>query len=92
VATVARQPYALTLWTWAHLSVALRIESLTRRADAIHAASLQAAAFHEPKRLKDASDQLNAEAGLMPSVEETVAAALGVAQDLQRLDASEATA
>jgi hypothetical protein len=49
---VAREPYALTLWTYLQSEEAERLDSLTREREQIRGADMIATAFHDPKKLQ----------------------------------------
>lgn len=50
---VARAPFAETAWAYVQLLEAEEFEALNAESDRLHAASLMAIAFNEPKRLED---------------------------------------
>jgi len=54
----AREDYAVTLYTFLQLEQAKKLDSLLEEGGRIEQASLMAIAFHEPKKLKGASEAL----------------------------------
>jgi hypothetical protein len=63
VQTVARESFAVTLWTWYWLDDLTRETRMRDRFDRLDAASLSALAFHEPAKLRGVEMQLLSEAG-----------------------------
>jgi hypothetical protein len=57
VLAIARESYALTLWTWAHLEQQRDIERALARGDRFDAAGLMAVALHDPKKLDPLRDE-----------------------------------
>lgn len=62
---VAREPFALTLFCFLLISEHERINGLLTKFRDLNVAGLQAVAFHEPKKLQDASRDLQREAGML---------------------------
>lgn len=71
VLSIARQPYALTLWTHGRLAEIEHFESIRLLGARIDEASLAAVAFYEPKKLAKAYHRYEQLAGLLPSVSDT---------------------
>jgi hypothetical protein len=63
VQTVARESFAVTLWTWYWLDDLTRETRMRDRFDRLDTASLSALAFHEPAKLRGVEMQLLSEAG-----------------------------
>jgi hypothetical protein len=63
VQVVARESFAVTLWTWYWLDDLTRETRMRDRFDRLDAASLSALAFHEPAKLRGVEMQLLSEAG-----------------------------
>lgn len=87
---VAREPYALTLYTFAQLQEHERIMGLVDRFRALETAGLLAFAFHEPKRLGDVYHELRREAGALPSDAESRALADEIIAAVKAHDAQRA--
>jgi hypothetical protein len=77
VSVVARQSFALTLWTWYWLSDLDRERQMQDRFGRLDTASLTAMAFHDPKSLRSIESQILADAGaLAPMARDVRAEAL----------------
>ncbi|MBI2407495.1 MAG: hypothetical protein HYV19_04250 [Gemmatimonadetes bacterium] len=50
---VARAPFAETAWAALQLATLERVDALTRDSEALHAATRNALAFHEPRKLEE---------------------------------------
>lgn len=87
IQAVARDPYALTLWTFFALQEQERIDHNVERFRDIDRAGLVAFAFHEPKRLGEAWHDLHAELGGGRTMDENRALADEVARALRAHDA-----
>lgn len=53
VLAVARESYALTLYTHWHLEQRRRLDQITRKSERFDLAGLMAAAYHEPKAIRE---------------------------------------
>lgn len=82
-----REPYAHTLWMYYQLEEHTRIDRFAERAGSLDLASLVALAFHEPKKLGDANQQLLDDAHLTPSADDALAAAQETIEAMKQLDA-----
>ena len=84
---IMREPYAHTLWMFYQLEEHTRIDQYAERARSLDLAGLVACAFHEPKKLSDANQQLLDDAGLTPSVDDALAKAEETIAAMKQLDA-----
>jgi hypothetical protein len=92
VASVARDNYVLTLWTFHHLQQLDYVESLHERGRQLNLGGLVAAAFHDPKRLGDEHRQLQADSGLLPSPDDAKESAQDIIRMVADLDKNEGKA
>jgi hypothetical protein len=86
VLDVAAEPAALTAWTLLHLQEIEYRATARRRFEEVNTAVLTAFAFNEPKRLKDARDDVQRELCVMPSRDETFAVVGELAREILELD------
>ena len=84
VRSVAKESYAVTLWTFKQLQDIGRIERVKSLGERIDTAALMAMAFHEPKTLQDAEREYRRQAGLDMTREQAIAQAERAAQALER--------
>lgn len=88
VREVARESYAVTLWTFRQLQDIGRIERVRHLGERIDTAALMAMAFHEPKRLQDAEREYRQQAGLDLSRDAALAKAAQAAAAFERHQAA----
>jgi hypothetical protein len=60
VLAVARESYALTLYTHWHFEQRRRLDQIARKSERFDMAGLMAAAYHEPSKLQDRYDEFAA--------------------------------